>query len=277
MALSTTSASGILTPEQVDELFIKPVIRDSIAAAVARTVMVEGSSLRVPILETDPSAGWTLENAPIAVTDPTVSDLDIPFYGLKALVTVSSELLADTNGLAISMVGEGLARDTANKIDQAFFGSTVTNGPSGLGSVSGVQAVDAGSAFDSLDPFLEAISKLETVGTYAAAFVTTPAVALLLSQLKITSGSNQHLLQPDATSPTARSISGVPLFVTSAVAANTVWVIPFQRTILAIRKQVEVATDASVAFGSDAVAVRPVARIGTGFPAGSSIAKVTLT
>ncbi|MFG1780932.1 phage major capsid protein [Rhodococcus oryzae] len=262
MALSTTSAGSILSPQQVDDLFIRPILRDSIAAQVARVVLVQGSSLRVPIVQADPQANWTLENSEIQISDPTISDIEIQFKALKGLTTVSNELLSDTSGLAATLVGEGLARDTAARIDAAYFGVSVTNGPSGLGSVSGVQNVSAGATFSTLDPFHEAISRAETVGARVGAFVTSPEVALALAQLKVSTGSNQHLLGPDATSPTSRSIAGIPLFVTSAVAQGTVWAVPADRTILAIRQAVEIRSDASAYFSKDATAVRSVARVG---------------
>ena len=48
-------------------------------------------------------------------------------------------------------------------------------------------------------------------GAQTTAFVTSPAVALLLATIKQATGSNQPVLGLDATSPTSRSVLGVPL------------------------------------------------------------------
>lgn len=140
-----------------------------------------------------------------------------------------------------------------------------------------MQSVDAGDTWTNLDAFHEAISKAETVGATVSAFVTTPAVALALAKIKTGTGSNAPLLGQDPTSPTKRTIAGVPLFVSPAVAADTVWSLPLQRTVLGLRKDVEVVTDTSAFFTSDRTAVRAVMRAGIGFPHAAAIVKVATT
>jgi len=277
MAMNTVNSSAILTQAQVDELLVQPVLAESVAAQVAKVIQTNASSLRLPVVTADPTAAWTAEGAEIAVTDADLDEINVAFHALKGLTVVSNELIADSSPEASQIVGEGLARDIAKKLDAAFFGTTVTNGPSGLGSVSGVQSVDAGDTWTNLDAFHEAISKAETVGATVSAFVTTPAVALALAKIKTGTGSNAPLLGQDPTSPTKRTIAGVPLFVSPAVAADTVWSIPLQRTVLGLRKAVEAVTDTSAFFTSDRTAVRAVMRAGIGFPHAAAIVKVTTT
>ncbi|QQZ15229.1 MULTISPECIES: phage major capsid protein [Rhodococcus] len=277
MAMNTVNSSAILTQAQVDELLVQPVLAESVAAQVAKVIQTSASALRLPVVTADPTAAWTAEGAEIAVTDADLDEINVAFHALKGLTVVSNELIADSSPEASQIVGEGLARDIAKKLDAAFFGTTVTNGPSGLGSVSGVQSVDAGDTWTNLDAFHEAISKAETVGATVSAFVTTPAVALALAKIKTGTGSNAPLLGQDPTSPTKRTIAGVPLFVSPAVAADTVWSLPLQRTVLGLRKDVEVVTDTSAFFTSDRTAVRAVMRAGIGFPHAAAIVKVATT
>ncbi|EID80796.1 phage major capsid protein, HK97 family [Rhodococcus opacus RKJ300 = JCM 13270] len=275
--MNTVNSSAILTQAQVDELLVQPVLAESVAAQVAKVIQTSASALRLPVVTADPTAAWTAEGAEIAVTDADLDEINVAFHALKGLTVVSNELIADSSPEASQIVGEGLARDIAKKLDAAFFGTTVTNGPSGLGSVSGVQSVDAGDTWTNLDAFHEAISKAETVGATVSAFVTTPAVALALAKIKTGTGSNAPLLGQDPTSPTKRTIAGVPLFVSPAVAADTVWSLPLQRTVLGLRKDVEVVTDTSAFFTSDRTAVRAVMRAGIGFPHAAAIVKVATT
>ena len=75
--------------------------------------------------------------------------------------------------------------------------------------------MDAGSAFDTVDPFSEAISPIEQTGSRRTAFAADAATVLALSKLKKVTGSiesNEPLLQPDPTLPTRRQILGVPLW-----------------------------------------------------------------
>ena len=64
---------------------------------------------------------------------------------LGALSIISNELANDLSPAAQTVVGESTARDLARKIDSAFFGDTVSNGPSGLESLTAYQFVDTDS------------------------------------------------------------------------------------------------------------------------------------
>ncbi len=97
--------------------------------------------------------------------------------------------------------------------------------------------------------------------------MTSPATALTLATLKEygTAGSNKPLLQPDPSQPSSRTISGVPIYVSPSVAADIVWAIPAQHSLLVIRQDASVVTDNSAFFTSDRVAVRATLRVGYGF------------
>ncbi|WP_319617772.1 hypothetical protein [Rhodococcus opacus] len=57
-----------------------------------------------------------------------------------------------------------LVRIRHKKVDGAFFGNTVTNGPSGLLSVAGVQVVDTGAGWTTLDYVHDAKSQAMAQG-----------------------------------------------------------------------------------------------------------------
>ena len=97
---------------------------------------------------------------------------------------ISNELVADSDPSALEVVGGGLVRDLQVRLDSAFFGNTVANGPNGLASLADVQTVDAGSTVTDLDWAAEALSKAETVGSTITSFVAS-ATVLALSTIKI--------------------------------------------------------------------------------------------
>lgn len=177
------------------------------------------------------------------------------------------------------VVGQGLARDIARKVDAAFFGtrgaSPVT--PAGLGDLTGVNAVAGPAAWADVDPFLEAIYAAEGVGATVGAFVANPADALALAQLKESAGSNRTLLTPDATQPARRLLAGIPLLTSPGVAAGTVWGIPADRALVAVRQDAELTVSTDAYFGSDQTAVRAILRIAFAFPHAAAIQKITLT
>ena len=146
------------------------------------------------------------------------------------------------------MVGIGLARDIARKV--------------GAG------------AFADLDACAEAISLAETVGATETSFVTSPATALALAKVKTGTGSNAPLLGQDATSATSRQILGVPLYVSAAVAANTLWALDRTGVWLVLRDDTTVEADRSIYFTSDRVAAKATMRIGFGPVHPAAVAKL---
>jgi hypothetical protein len=66
-------------------------------------------------------------------------------------------------------------------------------------------------------------------------FIAHPDTVLDLSQLKVLEGSNQPLLGPDATSPTKRSVLGVPVYTSPAVDEDLIWAIPKLKSFVVIR------------------------------------------
>lgn len=215
--ITTNNSGAILTPAQVEDLLVKPVLSESVAARVAKVVRTNASSIRLPVVNAEPSAAWTAEGAEIAISDPVIAEVDIRFAKLAGLTIVSNELVADSSPEASQLVGESLSRDIARKLDSSFFGTTVAHGPDGIGSLSGVQAVDAGAEWTNLDAFHEALSLVETVGASVGAFVTTPHVALELAKIKTGSGPTRTCsartrpAQPSARSREYRSSSRRPL------------------------------------------------------------------
>ena len=134
MPLYTTGAAGILTPDQVAALVVRPVIEQSVAAQVSTVVQTSSHDLRVPVVSADPTAAWTAEGAEITASDPTITEVVATPKKLAGLTVVSNELASDSSPAALSVVGDGLVRDLRRKIDDAYFAAaTPTNGPAGVG------------------------------------------------------------------------------------------------------------------------------------------------
>lgn len=278
MATNTTTGASILSPEQVGELVVRPYIAQALATIVGTVVPIESGSLRVPVVSADPQAAWTAEGAEIAVSDPTLTEVDIVPRKLAGLTVVSSELAADSSPAALSVVGDGIVRDLARKTDAAFFGNTTTNGPAGLLSIAAT-AVDAGDAWADFDFVEEAKSNAEQHNTMVDTFVCNPATAVKLATLKEygTAGSNKALLQSDPTAPASRVLGGVPLLTSPSIADDLVWAIPRNRVMVAMRTGTQVVTDTSAYFTSDRVGVRATLRIGWGFTDPAAISKIAIT
>jgi HK97 family phage major capsid protein len=265
MALYTPAAVGLL-PEEIDALIVQPVTRLSVAMQVATVVQTGAHDLRVPQVIADPTASWVAEGAEITASDADLDEIIITPKKVAGLSIISRELADDSSPEAQSVVGDGLARNISLRVDQAFFGNTTTNGPSGLLSLAGIQVVDTGAAIANTDVFADALSKAEDVGATITAFCANPATVLALAKVKKQTGSNEPLLGSDPTQPTQRVVLGVPLFSTPAIAAGTIWAIARDRVLIAVRQDATLDVDASAYFSSDRIGIRSTMRVGFGFP-----------
>lgn len=274
-----TSAATAITPEQIAQLITLPVEQASVALGVSTIIASNDVRTRIPRLTADPAAAWVAEGAEIGASDPTVDDITVTPSKLAGLNVVSNELAADSSPAAQQLVGAGLARDIAKKLDAAFFGKKGSDPvrPAGLEDLTGFTPVDAGEAWANLDPFEDAKIAAEGLGLKVTNFVANPADVLALSKLKESSTSNRGLLTPDATAATNRTIAGVPLLVSSAVTAGTIWGIPAERSVIVRRQDVSLATDTSAYFTSDRTAIRATLRIGFAFPQPAALVKIKLS
>ncbi len=278
MSLTTSSGASILTPTQVSELVVQPLIQASVAFQVSTVIQTSSHSLRVPILSDDVGSGWVAEGEEIDVDEPTLDEIEVTPAKLAALTVITSELANDSSPSAAKVVGDSIVRDLARKTDAAFFAAAApTNGPAEtLGTITSTP-VDAGDAWSNLDWAEAAKSVAEQRNSMVTAFVCNPALALVLASLKEITGSNKPLLGADPTSPTSRVVAGVPLYVSPAVANNVVWAIPRQHALVVLREGTSLVSDSSVFFTSDRLAIRATTRLAFGFPYEGAIAKVTIS
>ncbi|WP_258957167.1 phage major capsid protein [Rhodococcus globerulus] len=115
---------------------------------------------------------------------------------VAGLTQLSNEAVDDTDPAVAAIIGRALARDIGKKIDAVFFGNTVTNGPSGLLSVSGVRVVDTGAGWTTLDYVHDAKSQAIANGAELTHIVLAEDVALALAKAKTGTGSNQACSRP---------------------------------------------------------------------------------
>jgi HK97 family phage major capsid protein len=282
MTLTTGTAGPLLTPEQVEDLLVLPVLAASVALnpLVSTVVRLTGSTYRIPKVTADPSAAWVAEGAEIPTSDLTTNELVVTPSKVAGLSVITSELAEDSSPEASTEVGAGLARDIARKVDAAFFGGVAANTPSGLASLTvgsgNVQDIAAGTAPTNLDAFAQAQMLAGNVGAELTSFVANPATALILANLKDQTGSGRPLLQADPTKPTRRMIFGVPVLTSPEAPVGTIWGMSAARVTTVVRRDAEVKADRSVFFTSDRVAVRATCRIGFGFPHTAALIRIRL-
>ncbi|MBM7458575.1 phage major capsid protein [Rhodococcus coprophilus] len=271
MATTNTALQNAFTPEDYGKL-VDAEITDKAVAFQAATVVNTGKhQVRFPILVTDPETGWYAENTPITLVDPVTNEVVVVPTKVAGLTQVSNESVEDTDPAVAAMIGKALARDIGKKVDAAFFGDTVTHGPSGLLSVQGVQVVDTTAGWTTLDYVHDAKSKAMANGAELTHIVLAPDVALALSKAKTASGSNQGLIE---SVDDGIKLAGLIALVSPAVTAGNAWALDSSQVMTVLRKGTAVTMSTDAAFGSDATQVRAVARIGFGHANPSGIVRL---
>lgn len=283
-----TSAAGIggILPEQYGQLIIEPLRQQSLALdpRVSTTVTTGSHEFHVPVVRQDLTAAWVAEGAEIDESDAGFDEIVVTPSKIAGLSFISSELAKDSNPDAQTIIANSLVQQLSNGVDSAFFGNLASPAPKGLDSLTaftsskdGVTLVSAGATITNLDPFAEAISAAEQRGAGITSFVTDPATALKLSQLKVGTSSNQPLLGVDATNGTQRQVLGVPVLVSQFVKAGVVYGLDASKVFSVVRQQVELAKSDQVRFTSDQVGIRAIARVGFAFPVQKTIVRITTT
>lgn len=332
-----SNLSPVFTPEEIGQLITVPVQAASVAMRVSTVLSTGRDAYTFPMVLSNPVAAWTAEGADITASDALyTAEATVVPAKLAGLTVISNELANDSSPAAASLIGAGLSRDIAKRVDTAFFGSTVTNGPAGLESIASVadtwaastayaladrifadgklyqcttagtsdatepaawgtttvtdgtvvwtflmhvvaNAVDASTAWATMDPFNEAIYAAEGLGETLGAFCANPADALALAVLKESTGSNRDLLQPDPTQPTRRILAGVPLVVSSYVPEGVIWGIPRASVYTIMREDTALAIDKSRYFEKDSIGIRATMRLTFGFPNPGAIQRIALT
>jgi HK97 family phage major capsid protein len=272
--MTTTTGVGAFLPEDFAQLIIRPVQEQSVAFQAATVVTTDRHELHFPVLNTDPTAAWVPEGTEITTVDPTYDEVVATPKKVGALHVVSNEMASDSNPAALQVAGDSLARSLVNSIDSAFFAATTpTNGPEGLGTLTGVQAV-TGELTD-LDPFADAISGVEGAGGTVTSFILSRADMLTLLKLRDEDGSNRILLGIDANQPTRRTALGVPVLATPALPQGTAYAISRADAFTVLRSDVRVEADRSAKFTSDQTVLRALARVAFAFPTPARVARIT--
>lgn len=276
MANSSTLKTYLGVTE-VGPLIVKPVEAASLALQLTTVVNTAGASFRFPRITSDPSAAWIAENAEITASEATADDVPVTPKKVAGLSIISNELANDTSPEAAGVIGGGLARDIARKVDQAFFGTAPGNTnvqPGGLEYLAATVESIAADPAAGIDAFIDAIAAAEALGVTLDAFVTDPATARALAKLKVGTGSNLPLFGVGATNGIERNVLGVPLHVSPYVVAGTAWGIPKARVFSVLREDVTLDIDSSAFFTKDQTAIRGIMRIGFGFVQPEAIIKI---
>ena len=195
---ATNSAGGVFVPEIASGQVVRLVEEFSVWPAAMQNVVMPSDTVTAVKRLTGVSATWSAENAEIATSDPSATDIRLVAKKLTVSTRVSNELLADAAAVGDWVIAE-FATAIGEKLDQAAFNGDGTNTYGGVYGVSQKILTAAGSyhtadtnhdTFAELDinDFLGVVAKLPTYVTSPRWYISSYGFAQSMQRLDLGSG-----------------------------------------------------------------------------------------
>lgn len=245
------------------------VLNEAVATQTA-TPGGDAQVVRIPFIDADPEAQIVAEGAEFAEGDPKPSEIYFGTQKIGLLHKVSNEAYAsvvegDGNNKVADQLAASLERAIVKKADSLFLTAPVQETsdnvfPStGLMNFAGV--VDGGAITTKtlLSPLIDALAQVADNGATPSALVMSNGAWAKI--LKLAYADGRPVVDADVQTDTTPMLYGLPVIRNSAMPANGILVVDATDIVTGF-SDVEVATDSSVYFNSDSVALRVKARVG---------------
>lgn len=118
-----TNRSNFELPAQVSSEIIQKAQEASAVMQLARKIALPGSGLAIPMITSDPEAGWVAETAAKPVSNPGISKKTMTPYKLAVIVPFSDEFARDMKALYDALVAR-IPGALAKKFDETVFHGT---------------------------------------------------------------------------------------------------------------------------------------------------------
>lgn len=277
MAIITTPTTAKAWSPDIQGFVPGDAIPDALiltTATVAGVIEGDEPALLVPYVD-DADAVLVAEGAPIPQANPMLAQAIVHTEKLAQVVVVSREQLLQPNASTLMM--DSLRRSVTKAADRLYLTKVAPTAPA-VGSTGLLEAVgvtDGGSVGVDLDSLTDAVAGIEGAGGLATHIIASPTAWAAMSKLKSGTGSAATLLGAGVQAG-ERFILGVPVLVTSQMAAGELLVIDRTAVVAAVG-QVQVAQSEDAFFVNDAVAVRVTWRLGWTVMRPGRIAKLSTT
>lgn len=244
-------------------------------STVAGVIEGDAPALRVAYV-TDDTAQFTAESAEIPEANPALDEVLVYTAKITQLVRLSREQFHQ-QGTA-GELSMSVQRAITKKGNEAFLTQPKPTGsntapPAGILNIPGIVQGDPITA--NLDPLIDLVAGLESNGGTPTGILLDPLAWATLRKIKTGAGRETALLGA-GTNDSVKMLLDLPVTVTSALSANSGIVLDSSAIASAVGA-VNVATDESVYFTSDSVALRATWRIGWNVVKANRIGKFSLT
>lgn len=244
-------------------------------STVSGVIEGDAPALRVAYV-TDDTATFTAEGAEIDEADPGLDEVLVHTAKVTQLVRLSSEQYRQ-DGTA-TQLSTSVRRAIVKKANEAFLTQAKPTSPAvspsaGVMNVTGIK--DGGAVAGNLDALVDLVAQLESNGGTPSGIILDPLAWASLRKFKTGTGSEVGILGA-GTQDAQKLLLDLPVTVTNALSANSGLVIDKAAIVSAVGP-VRVASDESVYFTSDGVALRATWRIGWNLVRPNRIGKFTVT
>ena len=224
--------------------------------------VIEGDApaLRVAYV-TDDNAQFTVEGAEIPEAEPGLDEVLVHTAKITQLVRLSREqYFQDGSAQELST---SVQRAIIRKADQAFLTQAAPTPPAvapptGLINIDNI--IEGDAVASNLDPLVDLVAELESNGGTPSGIILDPLAWAALRKLKTGTGSEFGILGAGI-NDSEKLLLDLPVTVSNTLTANSGLVVD-NTAIASAVGPVNVATDESVYFTSDSVALRATWRIG---------------
>ena len=195
---ATNSAGGVFVPEIASGQVVRLVEEFSVWPAAMQNVVMPSDTVTAVKRLTGVSATWSSENAEIATSDPSATDIRLVAKKLTVSTRVSNELLADAAAVGDWVIAE-FATAIGEKLDQAAVNGDGTSTYGGVHGIAPKILLNAGTyataasnhdTFEELDigDFLAVVAKLPTYVTSPRWYISSYGFAQSMQRLDMGAG-----------------------------------------------------------------------------------------
>jgi HK97 family phage major capsid protein len=239
-------------------------------ASGATEIRTTGKAVHVPRFTGQASTGWYGELDPISEGAPPGDELVLTPNKVATLVTLSNEVVTDSNANVLNSVGEKMVRAVALEADRAMFAGTGGDQPTGILNVA--PPLPNHPAAPDYAGIVSGAGMVRAAGGTPNVVYVNPAD---LTALQLATDANDRPLVGDTATGIGAVIAGLAIWPTPATPAGTAIVAQADQIVVAVREDASVAVSDQFAFNADGTVARVIARVDVGVndPDGLAVVK----
>ena len=176
----STNRTNITLPAEVSQEIMQKTQGASAIMQLARQVALPGRGVQIPVITSDPSAGWVAETGAKPVSNPGLSTKLMQAYKLAVIVPFSDEFRRDAAALYDALV-ERLPLALAQKFDQTVIGAVEKPGENfDSFALCTAQSIVNGVSHSTYDGLVAAYADIANHGGALNGFGVSPAAMGIL-------------------------------------------------------------------------------------------------